>query len=632
MEVASLLDEVRREAEGLAREVSFADYLEAVGRNPKLARLAHARIYDMILASGVVRGPDGLSYGLFRDDVFGLDDVVHQLVEYFAASARRLEVRKRILLLVGPPGSGKSTLVSCLKRGLERHTRRPEGETYAIKGCPMHEEPLHLIPPHLRHRLPDVYVEGDLCPYCRWLVREVYEGDVAGVPVIRSAFSEAEGVGIGTFVATDPGSEDLSRLVGKVDLSRLKGADPEAARAAFRLDGELNAANRGLADLIEVFKMDERFLAVLLTLSQEQFIKAAGLGTIYADEVIMAHSNLAEYQALVGERKAAALQDRLVVLKVPYVLRVRDEVRIYRKMLDTTELSDVHLSPLALPVAATFAVLTRLAKPQRWGWTLRRKLQLYDGRFLPDAGPEDLAALRSESAEEGFTGVSPRYALNQLSQAVSRRPGCLSGMFLLEVLWEGLSQRAGFEERERETWSDLFSAAREEYDELVRRAVRRAQVSEFEAAEAALAQDVERELELWAQGRPDADLPTLRQVERALTAPQYRRDSWRTSLRLALQAARLLGADSPHRADPRLEEALERIVLPAWPEVARALRDQSGESESARQARHQFVQRLIAEQGFCELCAEDVVRHATRLASPSRGERAGPRALRWLLG
>src|SRR5205085_2274671 len=244
------------------------------------------------------------------------------------------EVRKRILLLIGPPGCGKSTLVNTIKEGLEDYTRTAAGAVYAIKGCPVYESPLHLIPRQRRKALRGIHVEGELCPYCSWLVTNVYKNDVTRVPVQRFSFNVSQGIGIGTYVATDPGSEDMTRLVGQVDLSQLRGTtDRSAARQAYRLDGELNAANRGLADLIEILKMDERFLSVLLGLSQEQTIKLAGRGIMYADEAIVAHSNLAEYGALVDEPRAAALLDRLVVVRMGYTLAVHEEVRIYEKML-----------------------------------------------------------------------------------------------------------------------------------------------------------------------------------------------------------------------------------------------------------------------------------------------------------
>lgn len=616
----ALLQTIRQESRRLAEEMSFEEYLEMIRRSPRATRLSHELIYDAIRAPGVRKGPEGEPrYALFRDEVFGADEVIRQIVEYFAAAAARLDIRRRILLLVGPPGCGKSTIVNAIKAGLEEHTRAGDGAIYAIKECPVHEEPLHLIPRHLRDELEDIYIEGDLCPYCHWLVREVYKGDVARVPVRRITLSVAEGIGIGTFVATDPRSEDLTRLVGKVDTALLQGTDRGAARRAFRLDGELNAANRGLADLIEIFKMDERFLAVLLTLSQEQFIKISGPMSMYADEAIIAHSNLAEYESLIDDPKAAALQDRLVTVRVGYVLSVRDEVRIYEKLLGDAAVRRLRVSPLALPAAATLAVLTRLDRPRRTGWDLRKKLHLYDGRFVPDAGPEDLKEFRQEASEEGLKGISPRFVINQLSNEASRTEGCLSGERLLETMWQGLGQRAAYREEDREQWEQLFEIARAEHDDNVRRTLRRAFVPRFRQRAHARAQDVHRDLQKWARGKAEDELRSLRRLERALGVPLFRRQRFRESLLAELDAAG--GGRDLHLADPRLEEAIDRELLPLWQEVGKTLLAQESGRAADRRDREDLRERLRREEGFPAACADDLIAYALRLASEGESRR-----------
>src|SRR5581483_7957429 len=265
-----------------------------------------------------------------------------------------------------------------LKRGLERYTRTDEGAVYAIKGCPMHEEPPHLIPEALRPEIAreyGLYIEGDLCPVCRQMLQDEYGGVAENVRVQRIAFSEKHRIGIGTFSPSDPKSQDITELTGSIDLARIGEYGVESDPRAYRFDGELNIANRGLMEFIEMLKADEKFLYGLLTLSQEQSIKTGRFSMIYADEVIVSHTNEAEYTAFISNRRSEALQDRIILIKVPYNLRVSDEVRIYEKLIKQSNLKDVHIAPHTLRVASIFAVLSRLEEPKKAGMSLMKKLK-----------------------------------------------------------------------------------------------------------------------------------------------------------------------------------------------------------------------------------------------------------------
>jgi serine protein kinase len=303
--ISERLEDLRREHEALRWEGSFRDYFELVAQNPRIAQLSHARINDMVHAAGIERLNEGtqheiLSYNFFAQELFGIEEPIAKIVEYFKSAAQRLEVRKRILLLMGPVGGGKSTIVNMLKRGLEDWTKIDAGAVYAIKDCPMHEEPLHLIPHQLRAEVEKhygIYIEGDLCPQCRYALDKTYGGRHEDVKVHRVAFSEKERVGIGTFSPSDPKSQDITELTGSIDLSTIGEVGVESDPRAYRFDGELNIANRGLMEFVEMLKVDEKFLYSLLTLSQEQSIKTGRFAMIYADEVILSHSNENEYIA-----------------------------------------------------------------------------------------------------------------------------------------------------------------------------------------------------------------------------------------------------------------------------------------------------------------------------------------------
>ena len=171
MDLIKKLEEFRTQEQSLNWAGTFEEYFGIVTSNPKVAQLSHSRIYDMIVGGGVEEQGGLPHYKFFDDEIFGLDRSIQQIVEYFSSGAQRLEVRKRILLLMGPVGGGKSTIVSLLKRGLEAYTKIPAGAVYAIASCPMQEEPLHLIPAELRadiQREYGLYIEGDLCPRCRF--------------------------------------------------------------------------------------------------------------------------------------------------------------------------------------------------------------------------------------------------------------------------------------------------------------------------------------------------------------------------------------------------------------------------------------------------------------------------------
>jgi len=252
------LEEYRRQQEELVWQGTFRDYMELAMKNPKIAKTAHARIYDMITAAGIEETPAGKKYHFFSNEIFGLDTVLQRLVEeYFHSAARRLDVRKRILLLMGPVSGGKSTIVTMLKRGLERYTHTDDGGVYAIKNCPMHEEPLHLIPEPLRKDIEKemgIRIEGNLCPSCRLMVKEKYQGQVEDVEVERIVFSEENRVGIGTFSPSDPKSQDIADLTGSIDFATITEYGSESDPRAYRFDGELNKSNRGLMEFQEIHR------------------------------------------------------------------------------------------------------------------------------------------------------------------------------------------------------------------------------------------------------------------------------------------------------------------------------------------------------------------------------------------
>src|SRR5262245_2241237 len=356
---------------------TFGEFLRTVvpGNAKHLARSSHEYLWDMLGWFGRNSPPaNGESAGtreLFKRELFGIDEPLSRVVDYFKAAAAGSDVGRRLLLLLGPPSGGKSTMAILLKRGLEEYSHTDDGAMYALQGSPMHESPLNLIPSSLRADFRETYgveIRGELSPWARDRLEREFEGDFLRMPVERVFLSEASRVGVGTYAPHDPTTADLADLVGSVDLSKVAQFGDEGDPRAWSWSGAVYAASRGVLEMIEILKVKREFLYLLLTLTQEKNVKVSRFPLIYLDETILAHTNLAEFHKFLQEKENEALLDRMVIVKVPYTLSYVEESRIYNKLVSAApSFRDVHLDPHALRVAAVFAVLTRLVKSEREG-------------------------------------------------------------------------------------------------------------------------------------------------------------------------------------------------------------------------------------------------------------------------
>jgi serine protein kinase len=628
MNLVARLEQFRAEQQKLAWEGTFQEYFDQVTSSPRLARLSHARVFDMIVQAGVETNQQGeRKYDFFADELFGIERPLQQLVDYFASAARRLEVRKRILLLMGPVGGGKSTIVSMLKRGLEAYTRSEEGAVYAIAGCPMHEEPLHLIPDEIRpevEREHGIYIEGDLCPQCRIIVRDKYGGRIEDVRVQRIAFSEKNRVGIGTFTPSDPKSQDISELTGSIDLATIGEFGVESDPRAFRFDGELNVANRGLMEFIEMLKCDEKFLYNLLTLSQEQNIKTGRFAMIYADEVIVSHTNEHEFSQFIANKRSEALHDRIILIKVPYNLRLSDEVKIYEKLIRQSNLPDVHIAPNTLRIASTFAILSRLETSKKAGMSLMKKLQLYDGQEVEDLSQKDVRELQDEAKREGMDGVSPRYVINALSQALARDEAmCLNPIDALRALRDGLEQHPAWDREAREHFMTLIAETRKYYDELAKKEVQRAFVYSFELSAKTLLDNYLDNVEAYCNKtklrdpitneelEPDERL--MRSIEEQIGISENAKKAFREEILIRLSSLARRGQSFEYTSHERLREAIEKKLFADLKDVVKITTStKTPDSEQLRRI-NDVVNRLVSEQGYCTVCANELLKYVGTL-------------------
>jgi serine protein kinase len=635
LDISRLLEQHRQEREKLRWEGNFREYFEFVTQHPKLARLAHARVSDMMLSAGVEKinegQPNELSrFKFFSKELFGIDESIEKIVEYFKSAAQRLEVRKRILLLMGPVGGGKSTIVTLLKRGLEHYTRADDGAVYAIKGCPMHEEPLHLIPHDLRPEIErhyGIYIEGDLCPRCQYNLEHVYHGRHEDVLIERILFSEKDRTGIGTFSPSDPKSQDITELTGSVDLSTIGEVGVESDPRAYRFDGELNISNRGIMEFIEMLKCDEKFLYSLLTLSQEQSIKTGRFAMIYADEVIVSHTNENEYNGFVSNKKNEALQDRIIVIKVPYNLRVTEEEKIYKKLLDQSEApKNVHIAPHTLKIAAMFAVLSRLQQSKKQNIDLVKKMKLYDGQDVDDFKAKDVKELREEADREGMDGISPRYIINRLSSALVRDGlNCLTPIDALRGIRDGFDQHTGISSEDREKCMNLVAMVRKEYDEIAKNEVQRAFVYSFEEMARTLCEKYLDNVEAYCnkekikdpitEEEVEPDEKLMRSIEEQIGISENAKNTFRQEILIRISSYARKGKAFEYKSHERLREAIEKKIFADLKDVVKITTTSKTADPDQLRRLNEVIDRLVREHDHCAVCANELLNYVGSLLS-----------------
>jgi serine protein kinase len=628
MDLVKRLEEYRDRERELQWEGTFAEYFEIATKKKEVPRLSHERIYHMIMDAGVETTRTGEPrYNFFSEEIFGIEKPLQQIVDYFHSAAQRLEVRKRVLLLMGPVGGGKSTIVHLLKRGLEAYSRTPAGAIYAIKNCPMHEEPLHLIPHELR---PDVekefgvYIEGDLCPHCRYMIDHDFRGRIEEVPIKRITFSEKYRIGVGTFTPSDPKSQDISELVGGIDLSTIGDVGVESDPRAYRFDGELNIANRGIMEFVEMLKTDEKFLYVLLTLSQEQNIKTGRFSMIYADEVVVSHTNEHEYQSFVGNKKSEALQDRIILVKVPYNLRVSDEVKIYEKLLRQSALKNVHIAPYTLRIASIFAILTRLEPSKKAGMSLLKKLKLYDGEDMEDFKQKDVRELQEEALREGMDGISPRYVINRLSNAlVKPNVTFITPIDALRALRDGLDQHTSITREERERYLNFISEARKEYDEIAKKEVQRAFVYSYEEQARTLLNNYLDNVESYCNKTKlrdpitdeemDPDEHLMRSIEEQIGVSENAKRSFREEILIRISSLARKGQAFDYTSHERLKEAIEKKLCADLRDVVKITTSARTPDKEQLRKINEVVDRLVAEHGYTTESANELLKYTGSL-------------------
>lgn len=647
-------------------EGAFEEYLSMVLKNPRIARTAFQRIYDMIMSYGYEEFYDGkeklIRYNFFTnpqfarsDAIYGLERSLMNLVQVFRSASQRYGPERRVLLLHGPVGSSKSTIVRLVKRGLEEYSRTDDGALYSfgwalqdsdphtrtardVRWCPMNEEPLHLIPLELRDkflrgvndgRAPGelIFIEGDLCPSCRFTYKEQmkkYDGDwqkvIQHIQIRRIILSEKDRVGIGTFQPKDEKNQDSTELTGDINYRKIAEFGSDSDPRAFNFDGEFNVANRGVIEFIEVLKLDVAFLYDLLGASQEHSIKPKKFAQTDIDEVIIGHTNEPEYRKLQNNEYMEALRDRTVKIDVPYITRLDDEIKIYRKDYNPEKIRGKHIAPHTLEMSAMWAVLTRLEDPKHAQLTLMQKMKLYNGKTLPGFTADNIKELKREAKREGMFGISPRYIQDKISNALvsEMNEACVNPFMVMNEIENGLKHHSLItSEDQRKRFKELLTIAKEEYEEIVKNEVQRA-ISVDEEAIKRLCSNYIDNVKAYTQGErvknkytgmdEEPDERLMRSIEEKIDIPDNRKEDFRREVMNYIGALAVSGKTFDYKSNERLHRALEMKLFEDQKDSIKLSSLVSSVIDKETQEKIDVVKsRMINNYGYCDVCATDVL-------------------------
>jgi serine protein kinase len=652
----------------LAWTGSFSDYLHLVTENPRVARNAFQRLYDMILSHGTVEYKQMkekvVHYNFFDDRidsgvdaVYGLDRPLMRLVGHVKAAAYSYGTERRVLLLHGPVGSAKSTIARLLKKGLEAYSRQPEGALFSFRwrlpdefgervpvNCPMHEEPLRLIPQDAREKVVAelnetldagyrLSPEGSLCPFCRYYYNELlrkYHGDwsrlIDHVEVYRLLLSEQDRIGIGTFQPKDEKNQDSTELTGDINYRKIAEYGSDSDPRAFNFDGEFHVANRGILEFIEVLKLDVAFLYDLLGASQEHCIKPKKFAQTDIDLVILGHTNEPEYRKLQNNELMEAFRDRTVKVDIPYITTLRDEIKIYEKDFNKRKVRGKHIAPHTLEMAAMWAVLTRLEPPKNSQLTLMQKLKLYDGKTLPGFTEENVKELQNEAVREGLDGISPRYIQDKISNALvnDESQTCINPFMVLNELEAGLKHHSLItSEEQRKRYAELLSLVKEEYEDVVKNEVQRA-ISADEEAIAKLCANYIDNIKAYTQKEKvrnkytgqdeEPDERLMRSIEEKIEIPESRKDDFRREIMNYIGALAVEDKTFDYKTNARLQKALELKIFEDQKDTIKLKSLVSSVVDKETQEKIDVVKsRLIKNFGYDEESATDVLNYVASI-------------------
>ncbi len=611
----------------------LSDYLELIEAGKQVPVLAHKHLYDSIIHYGMDILDDSNSrcnkifdgepvkiYNYFSTHFFGMERSLEKVMRFLHSAAMKGEESRQVLLLLGPVGAGKSALVEHIKTALEKSPA-----IFALEGCPIQEEPLHLIPRSLRPSFKEEYnvpIEGDLCPICRHRLLTEYEGDYTQFPITEVSFSVRGRKGVGVVPPMDPNTQDTSLLIGSEDISKLD-LYPEDDPRVLSLNGAFNVGNRGIVEFVEVFKNEIEFLHTMITATQEKNVPSPGKqAMIYFDGVILAHCNEAEWNKFKSEHTNEAILDRIVRVNVPYCLEYTEEVKIYEKLLGRSDYN-CHIAPHTLDVAAMFAVLSRLKSSNKADPLT--KMKIYNGEEIIEKGlirKIDIKDLREEVEEEGMTGISTRFIMKAIDAALAdSTKEMITPISIRDALIKQVKEQVTNTDDRNTYLQFLQKTLHEEYLTILEKEITKAFVTAYEEQAESLFNNYLDHAEAYVNNTKIKDKVTseemepdekfLQSIEEQIGIKGSAKNNFRADITSYMFSKLRRGDVIDWRSYGPLKEAIETKLVASVRDISRIITKSKSRDKKQQKKFNSMVQTLMDNYGYNADSAEEVIKFAS---------------------
>jgi serine protein kinase len=607
---------------------TFMDYVELVEKDPTIVKSAHKRLHESIMEHGaydmsdsdtrkykVFDGENVKLYKYFENEFFGMENIIGKLMSFLSSASHKGEESRQVLLLMGPVGAGKSALTEHIKKALEGK------KYYHLKGDPHRGEPLQLIPRSLRdsfEKTLNVKIDGDISPVARHKLLNELDGKYENFEIEETTFSQRARRGVASVPPMDANSQDVSVLIGSVDISKLDKHSEDDPRA-LSLNGAFNVGNRGIVELVEVFKNEIEFLHTIITATQEKRVPSPGKSDmLHFDGVIIAHCNEAEWNRFQSEHTNEAILDRIVKISVPYCLELDQEIKIYEKMLGKSDF-DAHIAPHSLKIASMFSVMSRLKPSSKCD--LLTKMKIYNGEDIIEKGrvkKVDIKDLREEAKHEGLDGISTRFITKSLDHALTNSDkNMITPVSVMDWLTRMVKEQITDEAFKSHCLELLQKTIREEYLKILENEIAKAFITAYEEqaqslfdtyldnAEAYTTRNKLKDRVTKEERQPDENF--MKSIEEQIGITGSSKDGFRSDVTAYMFARMRRGDKVEYKTYEPLKEAIESYLISSIKSVARIVTKSKTRDDDQQKKYSEMIETMIKEYGYTAESAEHVL-------------------------